>query len=554
MGRETNIHSIQALERRIEEGNGNIIAHKRARNSLLNISICTPAEVLGCIFVWSLVQKARSPAYSRDFGGLQKGTYNFLLVCHRWFEVASRTPELWGFWGNTLQDWKKRHHRFSATPLDLVLYGDISDPRAPFDPHTPFDKSLHDAVRTRVARNTIRRVHLISGHGGTLTSIISSLTPNDEGGQNDNIKSIILGAWGITSVDVSNFFARSRLSGLRFLELCGKIQISSWDHLAFQTTLLTTLSLKINTPPPAPTITGSQLSSILTKNPNLQELTLSGVALPNVNDGSMPKIPLRNLKMLTLAGDFRHLFELLRQLVLPETLDRMNLSGSNSTAEDISQTLAPYIRDYFRRDARFQDKLEVFTSSSPDSISISAEIVCVDPIEGEQVSPHIGFDVFLTNRPPPDVLKQLFTELMALLPQERVVLFNAGPDLELLEEPFIAMPNIEIMTITNVELSKGFLQPNPDGPHANTKLLPSLEVLCLQAVMLNDDRWSNLVAFLTHQSLDGQPISLEMVGEFPHMSPEEMDEIEDLVEDFACGEGVRTTPDEQPYFGHSWYL
>jgi len=548
MGHETNIHSIRALERRIEGGQGDIIQLKRARNSLLNISTCTPPEVLGRIFAWSLARDAYRPPHSRDFGGLQRGSYNFLLVCHHWFEVASRTPELWSFWGNTMQDWKKRHHRSSATPLNLVLYGEISDARV------LFDESIQDAVRSRVTRGSIRQVHLKSGDGGTLTSVISSLTPGDKGCRNENIKSIVLGSWGFTSVDVSNFFARSHLSGLRFLDLCGIFRISSWDQLASRTTLLTTLSLKINASTPPPALTAPQLFSILTKNPNLQELALSGVPLPNVTDGSASKVPLRNLKMLSLAGEFRQLFGLLHRLVLPETLDRLDLSVSDSTVEDASQTLAPYIRDYFRRDTRFRDKLEVSSSTSPDSISISANVVCVDPSVLEQDPPYVGFKVFLVNQPPPGVLKQLFVELTALVPRERVILFNASPDLKLLEEPFLMMPNIEILAVTSAELAKGFLQPNPDGPHANKKLLPSLEKLCLQDVTLNDDGWSNLTDYLTRQTSDGQTVSLEMVGEFPDMSPEEEDEIEGLVEEFICDEFPTTDAGEQPYVGHSWSL
>ena len=184
MGREINIDTIRTLEKAIEEGKGDIIMLKHARNSLLNISAHVPPEILGDIFAWCLVRGEGCSVYSRRFAGLRKGSYNFLLVCHHWFEVASNTPELWSFWGNTLQDWKKRHHRSGATPLDLVLYGDESDSGA------LFDESLRDAVKSHVMQNTIRQVHLLSSSDDALTPIISSLTPSDQGCQNDNIESI----------------------------------------------------------------------------------------------------------------------------------------------------------------------------------------------------------------------------------------------------------------------------------------------------------------------------------------------------------------------------
>ena len=528
MGREARIHSIRALEKRIEEGKGDITKLKRARNSLLNVSARVPPEILGEIFAWSLVRKG-------DFDGLRKGSYNFLLVCHHWFEVASRTPELWSFWGNTLRDWNKRHHHARA-PLDLVLDGGRCGPDA------TFDESLRDVVRGHVMQDTIRQVHLTtSGDGPALAPIILSLTPDhDEGVQNDNIESIVWRNWGTPLVDVSNFFARSRLSNLRLLELSGNFRILSWDYLTPRTTLLTSLLLEV---PLSPTPITSQLFSILASNPNIRKLWLTDPALPNDADGPTFQVPLHHLKSLSLIGAFHRVFGLLRQLVLPEGLDNIYLTVYKSTVEDISQTLGPYMRDYFQRNPRFQDRLHITSSSSPDSISFAVDVVCTHTTAPVQ-NPFVALTVCLDAPPLQDVLEQLFIDFAALVPQKHVVSLSTDLGDNLPEVLFSTMPNIEMLHLLNVKLSKGFLQPKLDGPRANTKLLPSLRSLCLEDVTLVDRDWSHLTRYLTHQTSDGQIISLEVIGYFPNMRPEVVNEIAELVEFTYRGGG------ESPY---DWY-
>ena len=85
MDREINIDSVRALEEQIKEHERAIIKLKRARNSVLNVSKFPP-EVLGNIFRWNVTLE-------EPFDGIKEESYNFLLVCHHWFEVASRTPE-----------------------------------------------------------------------------------------------------------------------------------------------------------------------------------------------------------------------------------------------------------------------------------------------------------------------------------------------------------------------------------------------------------------------------------------------------------------------------
>jgi len=522
MGHEANLHFIQALEKQIEEGKGDTIKLKRARNSLLNISMRIPPEILARIFIWNVFREAE---HSLDrlshFEGLRKGSYNFLLVCYHWFEVASRTPELWSFWGITLNDWKTRHHRSGGTPIDLVLY----EPR--YYHRGLFDGPLRDAVRSRVTRDIIRQAHLVSYDHITLTSIISSLTPNEEGGQNENIESIIWRNRSRTPVDISHFFARSRLSGLRLLELTGDFHIPSWDGLASRTTLLTAVSLGINESLPSPTPTASQLLSILASNPNLRELKLAGAAIPDDADGSVFQVQLQNLKTLALWGEFRRIFDLLHRLILPQALE-IYLGIDNPTVEDLSQTLAPYMQEYFQRDDRFRDTLAVSSSSAHGSISI---VVSVTSAQATAPRPRVSFSVDLGGVRQ-NLVEQLLTNLIAPIPRESLISFTADLDIKLPEELLAVMPNINTLSIRGVELTEGFLQPNPDGQNPNAKLLPSLRSLSLEDITLNNDNWGHLMTYLAHQTSDNQTISLRVSGNVPHIPPEVVNEINDLVGEF----------------------
>ena len=528
MGYEANIGSIQALEKQIEEGRGDIIKLKRTRNSFLNISTRVPPEILAYIFVWCIFREPGRSLNSPHFDGLRRGSYNFLLVCHHWFKVASSTPELWSFWGNTVEDWKECHHRSGVAPLDLILCGEYNDDNT-------LDGPLREALRRRVMQNTIRQVHLMTGDRDALISIVALLTPDDEGGQNENIESIILVNERFAPVDVLLFFTSS-LSRLHLLILGGNFWISSWDRLTSRTTLLTAMDLDFSGSSPSPTPTTSQLFSILASNPNIQELRLSDSALPDDAHGSTLKVPLRNLKMLSLSGEFRHLFELLHRLVLPQALDEMHLCGSNPTLEDISQTFAPYIRDYFQRDIRFQDKLEIFSFSSLGFISIRVGVVRA---QATAPAPWASFMVGLSATAPLNVPERFLVRLIAPFPREPVVSFDATLDFELPEELLLTMPNIETLRIRGVKLSKGFLQPDPDGPHAGMKLLPSLRSLSLKTIYLDDGNWGDLTTYLGHQTSDGQIISLRMSGNLPYIPSEVVDEIKGLVGEFVHEPGTR---------------
>ena len=536
MDREVNIDAIRVLERRIEDGEGDTIQLKRARNSLLNISRIPP-EVLGDVFVWRVVRgEDHSLGTKSHFNGVQKGSYNFLLVCHRWFEVAINTSELWNFWGNTLREWKNRHPQDpGVAPLDLVLHGHPTR-----DDGAIVDEPLQGALRNRALQDTIRQIHLFGYHNiaqpvvpRILQLIISSLTPNGEGVRCSSVESIDLRHPEAASLDVSDFFTRYRLSKLRSLFLHGTFIVPPWDRLVPHTTILTTLSLNIGEPSLASPPITSQLLSILASNPNLQELSMTRSVIPEDDDGSTFQVPMRNLKVLELTGELRPTFRLLDRLAFPGTLDRISVSALDSTAEDVFQISGPYLQDYFRRDHRLPNRLGVSVSASR-CIAISVDII-INPPPRASHKRWVDFTATLQGAASPDVLDNLCLDFVAFTPQKRVSQLQLSTNRALtnrMNNLFIAMPNIETLYLLKVTLSKGFLQPDPDGPQANRKLLPSLRHLDLLDIILPDGDWGHLKAYLAHQTSDNQVISLIASGR-SHMCPEVMSEIEGFVEEFC---------------------
>ena len=396
------------------------------------------------------------------------------------------------------------------------------------DSKAVFGGPLQDALKDRAIRDKVREVHITHCSPKLLTSIISSLTPDGEDVREKRIESITL---------------RSVISGF--------FRIPSWDHLPSLTARLTTLSLKLEQPAPAQTT--SSLISILTSNPNLRELALSNATLPEDIDGSAFRVPLRHLKVISLEGEFPRVFGLLRQLELPTALDSVRRDAHRCTVEGISQTLGPYMQDLFRRDIRFQDRLGILVSLPPGRVVISVGVLgdhYYHTFRPRFKQPSASFTMFLTGPPPSgQALEKLRLDLMAFTPQDHVVSFKAEHRLTAPEELFVAMPNIRMLWLYDVNFSNWLLQPNPEGPHSNKRLLPSLQSLHLENVGLDEIDWDLLKAYLVHQASDGELISLQVTGRNECIPLEVQNEIENLVEEFTyyevCGCGCSVNEVEE---------
>ena len=200
--------------------------------------------------------------------------------------------------------------------------------------------------------------------------------------------------------------------------------------------------------------------------------------------------------------------------------------------ESVLPTLGPYLRFYFQGDLGVRGRLKLTALTYGNVLSISTK----GSHGAADYTPFSArFKVGTSQSTPHDVLEHLCHDLVMSIPLlERVGDLHTNLPSRELEDLLIAMPNIETLTLSSMKMSEGFLRPNPNGPYAESKLLPSLHSLRLDGLAPSDSDWGPLKAYLGHQTSDGQVISLEITGDTPHMCPEVATEIENLVGEFSC--------------------
>ena len=482
-----------------------------------------------------------------NWGGLEKESHSFLLVCRHWFEIASCSPELWSFWGNTLKDWKRWHSRSTVAPLDLVLAGtSVGD-------YDHLDATVSSAIRDYATRGAIRRVHLDCEDETILDSVFSSLTPEDEGVQSSQIKSLILMNWNALDIDVSVLFARYSFPKLQCFDL-HNYRISSWDHIGTRTGALTELGLFPNYESPSPST--PQLFSLLTSNPALQTLKLCDPAIPT-DDYKLSsfRIPLHHLKVLKLAGELRDVFNLLYRLDHP-ILDKLEIFPSGCTVADISQVIGPYLRNYLKHRTDPQSGLGLCLSDKGNfsffgEVDFMLRIGDPDLIlmpDGNFVSLKIEFD---TDTPTP-LPKKAIPDLIAHVPLEKVTHFWSYNKHIAMCDIYSQLPNLESLIVDPESLSEVF--PGPDTIESSA-IPVSLKSLTLKWVEVDNGDWSSLLTFLARRVSAGNPLQMLTIAGDSHMCLEIVEDVKRMVEvteitgtDLFCPLGVcpNFDPDHPP--------
>ena len=504
---ETDTGSVQTLKQ-IEDHERAIIELKRTRNSLLNISELPP-EVLGDIFRWNVIP-------TDDLWGWEVRCHSFLFVCHHWFEVASRTPELWSFWGTTLKEWKICCRHSKTAPLDLVLDGVVySD---------TFDVVLRDALQDRATRDTIRRIHLRSRNSRLLSSVISSLTINCNTLRPSSVESFILLNDSSSAVGDSSFFDRYRFPKLQRLELIHSTP--TWEDYPWsQTGALTTLRLESGFS--LPFLTASQVLSIFTSNPTLREVSLSVCASPSYSDdGSHSRVPLHHLKKLDLSGDVRDAVGVLKRLDHAGDLN-LHLSLHNCVIGDISQVIGPYLGDYIGRRGRSPTGLGLCIYQDEGTIKyITGYVGNLGTPSRDRVAWFAHVEIDLNETPLKGLLERVAPDLLAHTPQEEVIYFHVLYDPTSLAAIFAQFLNIRVLRFYQAPLST-LSDLVGDG-----QIFPSLQYAFLDRVEVDDDDWNPLVTSLARRASSGNQLGVLEIFDSSHMCTKVEGDIRGVVRRF----------------------
>ena len=486
LGGEINIKSILALEEQIREYETAIVKLKRARNSLLNVSKLPP-EVLGDIFRWNVTLKD-------DFGGLGKESHDFLLVCHHWFEVASSTPEIWSFWGNTPNDWARWSHRSGTAPLDLVLDANSVD--------GPFGSTQLDILRDRADRNAIRRIHLKATDSELLSSVVKSLTTGSGVLRPSSVESLVLRNESNELLEISDFFAYNRFPKLQRLELFN-CRHSSWDLITSQIVTLVTLELDLYSIEPTPTI--PQVLSVLTSNPTLRKVSLFGHVNPDGGGGNpFPRAELCHLKELELGGDPQDVFGVLSRLDYPRQMENLDVTVYECATEDISQIVGPQVRDYLQHCGRSQSRLGLSLSSGYDIELRVGDVDGIDfsvPAPG-RVNTFMNVTINSNQAPSEGRLEKATLDLIAHVPLEEVVYFRVRGRLVAVADIFAQLLNLRGLHFERAPPPIVFPMANPGG---EGEIFPSLQYIFLDRVVVSgSDGWEPLITFLLWRAGSGR--------------------------------------------------
>ena len=334
-----NASTIQNLEAKAQYYVQETSRLKRLRNSL-NLSVCIAPEILGYIFWWCVFSGV-SPR-----GRIARNTFNFLLVCRYWFDVATSTPSLWTFWGTSLRECVAFYRYSGAVPLYLNLV----------DANTNRDiREASGVFQDLGVQRRIRHLH-VHTPPETLVNILSFMSIPQPSPIRSQIQSLVLtveGSWiperPEEVPDITDFLNTHSFPELRTLRLRGCNL--RWECLILQTSKLTHLFIHAYEKSKKPTVL--QLAALFARNSALEEINLS-LEIASTPEGILPEssntVFLPRLRRLAVHGNATGHAQLLNLLTFSNELEHVKIDlFLDGIVMDVAAALTPFLPNLFHK-------------------------------------------------------------------------------------------------------------------------------------------------------------------------------------------------------------
>jgi len=335
---QANTHAIQDLKAKTQYHEQETIRLKHFRNPLPNLSVCLAPEILGHIFWWSVISGV-NPS-----GRIAGNTFNFLLVCHYWYDVATSTPPIWAFWGTSVRECVAFRRYSGAVPLYVNLV----------DVNT--NRDIREACGVLQDWSVLRRIRHLHVHSSpralaNILSFTSTPQPSYIRSQIQSLKLTVEGPWTTERPeefpDITNFLNIHSLPELQSLRLRGCNM--RWDSLIPQTSKLTHLLVHAHVKSRKPTVL--QLAALFAGNSALEDIDLSLEIASTPEDSLLDSsitVLLPHLRCLVVHGNAVGHTQLLNLLTFSNGLKHVNIDiFLDGIVTDVAAALTPFLPNLF---------------------------------------------------------------------------------------------------------------------------------------------------------------------------------------------------------------
>ena len=198
-------------------------------------------------------------------------------------------------------------------------------------------------------------------------------------------------------------------------------------------------------------------------------------------------------------------------------MDHLDITPNPCPFEDVSRTVGPYLRDYLQRRGRSQTGLGLSLEPSIGG-SHTFHVGDMDTIDFfTPVQPRMNMSMTITmdlsQALPGCSLEGAIVQLIAHVPREEVIYFQTCYDTVAMEDVYALLPNLRGLHFDRMFLPLAFPELDLGG---GGEILPSLQFVFLDQVVVDDADWRPLTTFLDRRASSGNQLhTLVIAGGSP---------------------------------------